>query len=128
VMETLIRRGARVLRTIALCPLAAVWTELAIRGLRRDLAEKRVGSHVPPQLIVSSASMTMATLWLRLRRATCLERSLVLQRWLFAAGQPHDVLIGVSPTEGSVEAHAWLDYEAASGFTVIARMNPLHGR
>ncbi len=35
---------------------------------------------------------------LAMQRATCLERSLIMQRWLMAIGRPHDVLIGVSLT------------------------------
>ena len=46
------------------------------------------------------------------RDPSCLERSLVLQRWLAAHGDPRDVVVG---TEGgartSFTAHAWLEGE-----------------
>jgi hypothetical protein len=48
---------------------------------------------------------------LRRRRATCLERSLVLQQWLVARGDPRDLVIGVIGPSDGFKAHAWLDGE-----------------
>jgi hypothetical protein len=42
---------------------------------------------------------------------TCLERALVLQRWLAAHGSPYDVVIGVTAPADGFAAHAWLDGE-----------------
>ena len=59
-----------------------------------------------------------------MQRATCLERSLIMQRWLMATGQPHDVLIGVrSPRETTI-AHAWLDHEDSMSHHVLMRLPP----
>ncbi len=59
-----------------------------------------------------------------MQRATCLERSLIMQRWLMANGQPHDVLIGVrSPRETTI-AHAWLDHEDSRSHYVLMRLPP----
>ena len=59
-----------------------------------------------------------------MQRATCLERSLIMQRWLMANGQPHDVLIGVrSPRETTI-AHAWLDHEDSMSHHVLMRLPP----
>jgi hypothetical protein len=46
------------------------------------------------------------------RDSTCLERALVLQRWLAAQGSRHEVIIGVKPGDTKLDAHAWLDFEA----------------
>ena len=66
----------------------------------------------------------MIAFWLRRRRATCLERSLILQRWLMTIGQPHDVLIGVEAPGETMVAHAWLDHEDPQGFHVLLRIDP----
>jgi hypothetical protein len=66
----------------------------------------------------------MIALWLRRRRATCLERSLIMQRWLVAMGEPHDVLIGVGAPGETMLAHAWLDHEDSQGFQVLLRIDP----
>jgi Transglutaminase-like superfamily len=124
-------RVTRLAKAAALCPLAVVWTELSLRGLQRDLADRRIAATVPPSYLVSPLATVAARAWLRVRRASCLQRSLIVQRWLFAAGESHDVLVGVasrSPivaTGSPILAHAWLDHEAAPGYKVIARLNPL---
>lgn len=65
---------------------------------------------------------------MRLGRASCLERSLVLQCWLTAHGIEHDVLVGVAGGAASMEAHAWIEgYDADSqgaGFEVLTRVGP----
>jgi hypothetical protein len=109
----------------ALCPLAVLWTELALRRVQRELRDRHITARVPPAALVSPLATVAASGWLRARRASCLERSLIMQRWLFAAGEPHDVLIGVASSRSPISAHAWLDHEAAPGYKVIARVNPL---
>lgn len=62
---------------------------------------------------------------LRLLRATCLERSLIMQRWLADNGEPVDLVIGVSPPSQGFTAHAWLDADgdrAGAGYTEIERL------
>ena len=46
---------------------------------------------------------------LRRTRASCLERSLVLQRWYAAHGQRRDLIIGVTAPGEEFRAHAWLE-------------------
>jgi hypothetical protein len=59
---------------------------------------------------------------LRVRHATCLERSLILQSWLHSHGQAHDVVIGVRHA-GSVQAHAWVeDVEPSLDYLEIHRL------
>lgn len=60
---------------------------------------------------------------LRRLRATCLERSLVSQRWLAAQGISRDLLIGVRVDAGRFSAHAWLEGEPELGrFEEILRL------
>jgi hypothetical protein len=43
---------------------------------------------------------------------SCLERALVLQRWLLAQGIARDVVVGTrGSTNDAFAAHAWLDGE-----------------
>jgi hypothetical protein len=62
---------------------------------------------------------------LRRRQATCLERSLVLQRWLAAHGDRRDLVIGVKAPGEEFGAHAWLEGEpptdGISEFTELLR-------
>ena len=106
---------------------AALWAGITLhrarRGLRRQpLREVRLKS--PPPL--PAAAVRGVTTVLRRRRASCLERSLVLQRWHSAHGEPHDIVIGVT---GPIDflAHAWLDGEldpAALPYTEVTRLRP----
>ena len=64
------------------------------------------------------------------RRATCLERSLVLQAWDAAHGSPRDVVIGVTSPSPEFRAHAWLDGEETCGhgeFVERVRIHPEGG-
>lgn len=46
---------------------------------------------------------------LRLTRATCLQKSLVLQRWYADHGVERDLVIGVTSVRSGFRAHAWLE-------------------
>jgi hypothetical protein len=48
---------------------------------------------------------------LRRRGHPCIERSLVLQAWHAAHGEPRDVIVGVTAPREEFRAHAWLDGE-----------------
>jgi Transglutaminase-like superfamily len=93
---------------------AAWWTARSLRRARRQLrhqgfTEVRVPS--PPPLPHRAGRGVRAVL----RRAspTCLERALVLQRWLAAHGSSRDVVIGVTAPERGFVAHAWLEGDDA---------------
>lgn len=63
------------------------------------------------------------------RRARCLERSLVLQTWLAAHGDPRDLIVGVTRPGEDFSAHAWLEGEdpchgTLAGFHEITRRPP----
>jgi hypothetical protein len=92
---------------------AAVWTWRAVRSGRaqlRDGAVRDVRLAAPPQVARSAIRALRLVFWLQ--RPSCLERALVLQRWLAGQGIPRDVVVG---TEGGASrgfaAHAWLEGE-----------------
>jgi hypothetical protein len=78
------------------------------RSLRRGELATTVAS--PPALRWGATRGVEGIL--RRRPQTCLERSLVLQRWLASHGKRHEVVIGVSLNDKEFSAHAWLDYES----------------
>lgn len=57
--------------------------------------------------------------------ATCLQRSVVLQRWYADQGVDRDVVIGVTAPGAGFKAHAWLsrpDAPAGGQYTEITRL------
>jgi hypothetical protein len=57
---------------------------------------------------------------------TCLQRSLVLQRWMASQGDSRAVIVGVVGPR-NFKAHAWLDGETpppAAGFAELTRIAP----
>jgi hypothetical protein len=106
---------------------AAWWAERSLhqakRRLRRDPLAI-VGIEPPPALPGSALRGVEAVL--RRRDPSCLERSLILQRWYAAHGVAQDIVIGVT-APGEFSAHAWLDGEPdaeAGPFFEIARLRP----
>lgn len=112
------RRGPTVAR-------GAWW---AWRSLRRVRLELRGGARYdqlvikPPPRLGSAADRGVEAVVRRLE-PSCLERALVLQRWLRARGDARDVVIGVTGPDG-FRAHAWLEGEPAPEFREIARVAP----
>lgn len=91
---------------------AAFWTIRSVRRVRHQLrrgALSQVRVPAPPPL--SDPAVRGVHAVLRRTAPTCLERALVLQRWLAAHGSPHDVVIGVTAPADGFAAHAWLDGE-----------------
>lgn len=105
---------------------AALWAARQVRATRQRLPADGLEAVVPdPPLLPPGATRGVLGV-LRRRPATCLERSLVLQRWLAAHGEPYDVVVGVTNEDG-VKAHAWLPFEAGratEAFTEITRVPP----
>jgi hypothetical protein len=104
---------------------AAWWTHRALRRARaglRDGALRSVPLPAPPRLGGHERGVRFV---LRRGEPSCLERSLVLQRWLVAQGDPRDVVIGTTGATG-FEAHAWLDGDESGveRFTEITRLPP----
>jgi hypothetical protein len=105
---------------------AALWTLTAVRQTRRTLRRGGVRSvqlSWPPQLPATAGRGVRGVL--TRSRATCLERSLVLQRWELAQGRPRAVIIGVRAPGAAFTAHAWLDGapdRLACGFHELMRI------
>jgi transglutaminase superfamily protein len=95
---------------------AAWWTARSLRRARRDLQRRpytEVRISAPPPLPAQAARGVTAVL--RRTSPTCLERALVLQRWLASHGSARDVVIGVTSSADGFAAHAWLDGEEHGG-------------
>ncbi len=102
---------------------AAFWAFRALRHARRELVA--VGVRYSLDLPMSSGEGQGAVeLALRLGRASCLERAVVLQAWGASRGQEHEVVVGVVSVDGEVRAHAWLDGEGAAnlGYRELIRL------
>ncbi len=106
---------------------AVGWTFFALRRLRRDIPTQGLDVRVQSPSIASPNGVRAVAFALKAQRATCLERSLVLQQWLASSGRPYEVLIGVA-SGASVEAHAWIDRydpeDEGQHFEVLARVAP----
>jgi hypothetical protein len=107
---------------------AAWWANHALTNARRALARRELEEIVlatPPRLPATAERGVQAVL--RRRSATCLERSLVLQRWHAAHGDRRDVVIGVNGATADFSAHAWLDGEQLppeARFDELVRLPP----
>jgi hypothetical protein len=103
---------------------AAWWTDRALKHARAELRDgglRSVTLPAPPRL-PEDADRGMHAI-LRRREHSCLEGSLVIQRWLAAHGDPRDVVIGTTGVEGFA-AHAWIegDLGSAARYTELARL------
>ena len=82
--------------------------------------------HLDPPPTLPAPAVRGVTLVLRYRGPSCLERSLILQRWLAAHGERRDVVIGITGAT-DFRAHAWLDGDPeapAVPFQELARLRP----
>ncbi|HZR95099.1 MAG TPA: lasso peptide biosynthesis B2 protein [Gaiellaceae bacterium] len=105
----------------------AGWALVALHDLRRRLRSGGfAGAAViaPPRLPAHAVRGVEALL--RRRDATCLERSLVLQKWFYSRGVARDVIVGVTSPQSGFAAHAWLDGETAESgsFHELRRLAP----
>ena len=105
---------------------AAWWTDRALRHARAGLRDGALHDVVLPTLprLPAGAERGVRAV-LRRREHSCLERSLVLQRWLAAHGDERDVVIGTTGPAG-FQAHAWLDgdEDGAARFVELSRLPP----
>lgn len=103
----------------------AWWTVRSLRRVRRQLRDgelEDVRIDAPPELGKTARWGVDAVL--RRTPTSCLERSLVLQRWLAARGEPRDVVIGVRAPSTGFRAHAWLDGEPTRDYNELLRLSP----
>lgn len=111
-------RPTRLRRALGIGPrLAGVaaglrWGRAALRVVRADVREDGLGVVVPEPPSVRPGTLRGTRIALRAGRASCLERSLVVQRWWASAGIALDVIVGVRHprlTDGPT-AHAWVEH------------------
>jgi Transglutaminase-like superfamily len=107
---------------------AAWWTLRAVRSARGQLRRGVLDEVVlaPPPPLPHRAARGVAFVLSPLR-PSCLERALVLQRWLAAHGLMHEVVVGVNKVGAQFTAHAWVDVEEPwqrGEFDEIARLGP----
>jgi hypothetical protein len=103
----------------------AWWALRAVRTVRRALPTRpvhEVRAPAPPPLGRGGERGVRAVL--RRLRPSCLERAIVLQRWLAARGDPREIVIGVTAPDARFQAHAWLEGEPPLQFQEIARVAP----
>ncbi len=105
---------------------AALWTWRALARTRRLLrgGELKAIEVDPPPELPSHAVRGVRGVLRRVDQ-TCLERALVLQRWLAAHGERRDVVIGVAAPASDFKAHAWLEGDPpaeSDGFTELLRL------
>jgi hypothetical protein len=109
---------------------AAWWTARSLRRLRIDLQANGLRAELtaPPRL--PSTAVSGLTVTTRCMRATCLERSLLLQKWLLAHGRPYTLVIGVpAPGVEPFIAHAWLEgHDRADHDAAYSQLVRLHAR
>lgn len=104
---------------------AARWALSAQRTARMELRRNGTSYRPIDDVPERARGRGAVEFMLRLRRASCLERSVVLQAWDAAMGWDRDVVIGVAKSGNAVTAHAWLAGEDANnaGFTEITRIS-----
>ena len=105
---------------------AAWWTLQELGRVRRELKTgsiEEVRVSAPPAL--ASHALRGVEAVLRRRPHSCLEESLLLQRWHADHGRPLDVVIGVAAPTGDFRAHAWLEGTPVSEhFDELVRLRP----
>jgi Transglutaminase-like superfamily len=103
---------------------AALWTWQSLRNARRRLQNQRLEDiRLPPPPALPTHAVRGVAAVLDRTSNTCLERSLVVQRWLAAHGEAPDVLVGVVGPASRFKAHAWIDGEQeGDGFEVLMRV------
>lgn len=120
-VRTARRRGRPGLRV-------ALWCGWSWHRVRRQLARTgldRVRLAAPPPGTADDHGILLAVL--RRVDATCLERSLVRQRWYAAQRVSRTLVIGVIAPSAGFRAHAWLDGDPEApqpGMVEIMRRPP----
>jgi hypothetical protein len=86
------------------------WRSTAVvRARLRDDGGVAVPVPAPPQL--PAAAIRGVNWGIRLGKASCLERSLVRQRWYRSQGRDRTIIVGVALDGPTAVAHAWLEGE-----------------
>lgn len=121
-------RRMRRLRLLRADDVAGLWwATRSLRTARRELDTASVNLRLnPPGTWARRISVPLLETFLRARNATCLERTLILQRLLAVHGHRYDVVLGVASQNGQVRAHAWIEgfdwSSAGDGYREITRI------
>jgi hypothetical protein len=102
-----------------------LWALAAIAAGRRSLRRDGLAATVFGPPVANAAAGNGVLVVVDRLEPTCLERALVLQRWLAARGHDHEIVIGVRRGEDlGFEAHAWLAGEVlgTDGFEELRRL------
>jgi hypothetical protein len=108
---------------------AGLWAWRALRSVRGQLrAGKMRDVRVPAPPRVNPSGARAVRVVLARTEPSCLERALVLQRWLLDQGIERDVVVGTQGARrGGFEAHAWLEGEAmpaGRSYVELTRLSP----
>lgn len=112
----------------------AWWASRAVQEIRAEVRAAGLNVPVPAPATTARGSLRGARVALRLRRASCLERSLVVQRWWASRGIALDVIVGVRHPSAAGRgplAHAWVerwDDDWSPTFAEIRRIPAPEGR
>lgn len=115
-------------RQLAQTVRLALWAHREVLRLKRsELSDHGLHATVlPPPPSPDITGRRAMQLALPTRRATCLQRSLVLRAFLDARGVPRAIVIGVKRGSGDTfQAHAWvegIDDASGEGYAVIRRL------
>jgi hypothetical protein len=102
----------------AFVALAMVYVALRVVGLQRLMGQSQPPQPVHPKHIAGVeeirraqhyANVIEAVSRRHIVRSHCLQRSLVLHRWLHREGLPSELRIGVRKEHGELKAHAWVE-------------------
>ncbi|MBJ7472986.1 MAG: lasso peptide biosynthesis protein [Solirubrobacteraceae bacterium] len=110
-----------------------LWARSALRVVRAEVRDDGLGVAVPPPPTVRRGSLRGARLALRRDSASCLEKSLVIQRWYASSGIALDVIVGVRHPDlkDGPTAHAWVEHfdaDCSDRFAEIRRVQAPAGK
>ena len=106
---------------------AGLWAWRAVRTVRAQLRAGAVRNvRVPDPPRVRPRAARAVRIVLAREEPSCLERALVLQRWLLSQGIRKDVVIGTSGgMRKAFTAHAWIDGEPLPApYVEMTRLHP----
>lgn len=91
------------------CALGCAWALVAVAVSRQRLRRDGLQARAPGSRWLPGNGGAGVLAVLERLEPTCLERSLVLQRWFTDHGHDLDLVIGVRRAAAGVQAHAWLE-------------------
>lgn len=103
---------------------AAWWAARSIRRARAIPVGSITAGALPVVPGLPLSARRGVSLSLRLAKASCLVRAIVLQAWWLAHGEERDLVIGVTAPSKGFKAHAWLEGDPpchSEGFEELTR-------